>query len=282
MSADLAAFEDLLILLVVSLVPALIYVSWLRRTEQYEREPWGRILGAFAWGAFFATIVAAVIEALLVAAGGALSSDISQPEFGFLNPSSPWNLFFVVLIIAPFVEEALKAGGMIRSLGPLRTIADGPVIGASVGLGFGFFETFLYGLTAFLVGGLEVGIALILIRSISSVLLHGSSTAMFGYGYARAQVEQKPALSGAYYLVAVGMHASFNFFASLSAFLPLVGVTFLDSTSASLIGLLLAMVFAFTAIEHVRALIARSNYPGASGYHPRFKPPPPPVRRQAS
>ncbi len=278
MSDPFNAFEDLAILLLAALLPALLYLSWIRRTEAFEREPWGRILGAFAWGAFFATIVAAIIEAVLVGAGGAITTDVPQPEFGFLNPKSPWNLFFVVLVIAPFVEEALKAGGLVRSLGPLRTIADGPVIGASVGLGFGFFETFLYGLGAFLVGGLEAGIGLIIIRSVSSVLLHGSSTAMFGYGYTRGLVEKRGSLAPAYYLVAVGMHASFNFLASLSAFLPLVGITFLDATTASLVGFLLAVAFAFYAIEHVRDLISRSSYPGAQGAHPRFRPPPP-VRR---
>ncbi|MCI4366531.1 MAG: PrsW family intramembrane metalloprotease [Thermoplasmata archaeon] len=278
MSDPLSGTEDLIVLLVAALLPALLYLSWVRRTEPFEREPWGRILGAFAWGAFFATLVAAILEAILISAGGALSSDIPQPEFGFLNAKSPWNIFFIVLVIAPFVEEGLKAGGMIRSLGPLRSIADGPVIGASVGLGFGFFETFLYGLVAFLAGGLEAGIGLIIIRSVSSVLLHGSSTAMFGYGYAKGQVENRGVLAPAYYLVAVGMHASFNFLASLAAFLPLVGIHFVDATTASIIGFLLAVGFAFAAIEHVRDLIGRSSYPGAQGAHPRFRPPPP-VRR---
>jgi RsiW-degrading membrane proteinase PrsW (M82 family) len=273
------ALEDLAILLIASLIPALIYLSWVRSTEQFEREPWGRLLGAFAWGAFFATIVAAIIEAVLIGAGGALQNDIPKPEFAFLNPQSAWNLFFVVLVIAPFVEEALKAGGLVRSLGPLRTIADGPVVGAAVGLGFGFFETFLYGLGAFLVGGIAAGLVLIVIRSISSVLLHGSTTAMFGYGYARGQVEHRGSLTAAYYLVAVAMHASFNLLASLSALLPLLGVTFLNDTIASLVGLLLAVAFAFTAIEHVRTLIARSNHPGAEGMHPKFRPPPP-IRRR--
>jgi RsiW-degrading membrane proteinase PrsW (M82 family) len=278
MSDLYSAVEDLTVLLVAALLPALLYLSWVRRTESYDQEPWSRILGAFAWGAFFATIVAAIIEAVLVSAGGAIQTDIPAPEFSFLNPNSPWNLFFLVLVIAPFVEEGLKAGGLMRSLGPLRSIADGPVMGASVGLGFGFFETFLYGLAAFLAGGLVAGIGLILIRSVSSVLLHGSSTAMFGYGYTRGLVEKRGSLAPAYYLVAVGMHASFNFLASLSAFLPLVGITVLNATWASLVGFLLALAFALAAFEHVRDLIGRSSYPGAQGAHPRFRPPPP-VRR---
>jgi RsiW-degrading membrane proteinase PrsW (M82 family) len=275
--SELGAAEDLLVLLIAALIPALFYLSWVRRTERYESEPWGTVLSAFFWGALIATFVAGIIEALLIGAGTALEQAIPAPEFTFLNTDSPFNVFFVVLVLAPFVEEGLKAVGMTRSVGPIRSIADGPVIGAAVGLGFGFFETFLYGLAAFLAGGLAGALGLILIRSISSVLLHGSSTAMFGYGYARETVDRKLGYTGGYYLIAVGMHSSFNALASLAALLPLVGFGFLDATTAGAIGLLLAIVFAFTAMEHVRALIARAAYPGASGSHPRFQPPP--VRR---
>src|SRR5580658_6767904 len=218
-----AASEDLAVLLVAALLPALLYLSWVRRTEQFEREPWGRLLGAFAWGAFFATLVAAVIEALLLSAGNAVHSYIPQPEFAFLNPSSPWNLFFLVLVIAPFVEEGLKAGGMVRSIGPLRSIADGPVIGASVGLGFGFFETFLYGLGAWATGGIVAGLALIIVRSLSSILLHGSSTAVFGYGYAEGKFGGTGSPTATHYFAAVGMHSLFNILASLAAIAALIG-----------------------------------------------------------
>lgn len=270
---SLGAFEDLLLLLVVALVPALAYLNWIRRTERYQQEPWGLLLAGFGWGALIATLVAALIEALLLAAGTALSSALPGPETNFLSPSSAWNQIFLVLVIAPFVEEGLKGLGLTRCLGPVRTLADGPVVGASVGLGFGFFETFLYGLAGFLAGGLAAGIALVLIRSVSSVLLHGSSTAMFGYGYAKSTVRGGGGYSGLYYLVAVGMHASFNVFASLASLLPLLDVTFLNATEASLLGLLLAIVFAVTAIQHVRSLILQSNFPGATGEHPRYRPP---------
>jgi protease PrsW len=268
--------EELVLLLLVALLPALIYLTWIRRTEQGSQEPWGRLLSGFAWGAFIATLVAAILEAVLLAAGAALSSAIPAPEFTFLSPTSPWNTFFLVLLVAPLVEEGLKGAGTVRSIGPLRVLADGPVIGASVGLGFGFLETFLYGLGAFLAGGLVAGIALILIRSISSVLLHGSSTAMFGYGYARGRLNVPGPAAGAYYLLAVAMHASFNLLASLSALLPLIGLgTLLTADQASLVGLLAAILFAGAAISHVRTVIAQSSFPGSSGSSLRYRPPPP-------
>ena len=262
---DFGAGWDLLILVVVAFVPALIYLSWIRGTERYGREGWGPLLRAFVYGAFFATITAGILEAVIVAAGTAVSQNYPGPEFVFLNGNSSAGAFFLVLVIAPFIEEALKASGVVSFRSRFKQLADGPVCGASVGLGFGFFETFLYGLGAYFVGGLAAGLALILIRSISSVILHGSSTGMFGYGYARSQFKQPGPGTGSYYMVAVGMHASFNALASLSAILAIEGVSGLANDAAGYLALFAAVFFAFWAIEHVRSIIQASDYPALLG-----------------
>jgi len=262
---DYGAAGDLLILVVVAFVPAFLYLSWVRGTERYGREKWGPLLRAFAYGAIFATIVAAILETIIVAAGTAVSQSYPAPEFVFLNGSSTAGLFFLVLVVAPFIEEALKASGVAAYRNSFRQLADGPVFGASVCLGFGFFETFLYGLGAFLTGGLAAGIVLILIRSVSSVLLHGSSTGMFGYGYARSRFGVPGPGSGSYYMVAVGMHASFNALASLAAILAVVGFGGFANDAAGVIALLAAIFFAFWAIEHVRSIIQAADYPGLLG-----------------
>ncbi|HXY47701.1 MAG TPA: PrsW family intramembrane metalloprotease [Thermoplasmata archaeon] len=267
---------DFLTLVLVAFIPALIYLSWIRRTERYQREAWGPVLGAFAYGALFATITAGVIEAIIVSLGTSVSQKFPGPEFVFLNSSSSYGVLFLVLVVAPFVEEGLKASGVVANRRRLHLIADGPVFGASVGLGFGFFETFLYGLGAWLVGGLAAGIALILIRSVSSVVLHGSSTGMFGYGYARSKFGVPGAGSGTYYLVAVAMHAGFNALASLAILLALLGISGFAIGLASLLALLAAIAFAFWAIEHVRDVIQSSDYPsivkGSARYQPRAPP----------
>ena len=266
------ALSDLVILVLISLVPALIYLTWVRRTERFQTASWGPILGAFVYGALFATIVAAILEAIIVGLGTSVSQRYPAPEFLFLNGNSTLGAFFLVLVVAPFVEEALKGSGVYAYRDQVRSVADGPVFGASVGLGFGFFETFLYGLSAYLVGGLEAGIALILVRSVSSVLLHGSSTGMFGYGFSRSKFHVPGAGSGAYYLLAVLMHATFNALASLATILVFVGVTGVAVSLASIIALLAAITFAFAAIEHVRSVIAVADYPallpGASRVRP--------------
>jgi protease PrsW len=268
------AILDFLLLILVALVPALIYLIWVRSTERYQTSSWGKILGAFVYGAFFATVVAAILEAIIVALGTRISTNLAGPEFIFLNGNSPAGAFFLVLVVAPFVEEALKGSGVYAYRDQIRTVADGPVFGASVGLGFGFFETFLYGLSAYLVGGLEAGIALILVRSVSSVLLHGSSTGMFGYGFARSRTGVPGAGTGSYYLLAVAMHATFNALASLTAIVMIFGISGLTLTLAGLLALLAAILFAFTAIEHVRHVIAVSDYPALMPGAAVRRPPP--------
>src|SRR5467141_1035307 len=199
---DLFPIEAFVVLLLAALLPALIYLAWIRGGEQYGATSWGPLLGAFAYGAVFATFVAGIVEVILILVGGQVSQRYPAPEFTFLDPKSPASLFFVILVIAPFTEEALKASGVVRYSDRFRQVSDGPVFGASVGLGFGFFETLLYGLGAFLAGGLVAGILLIAVRSASSVLLHGSTTSLFGYGYAEATIGRKGHTGASFYLIA--------------------------------------------------------------------------------
>jgi len=274
---DFGAIGDLIILWVAAFLPALVYLMWIRSTERYAQEAWGPLLSSFVYGAIVATIVAAIVEGILVYLGTTLSQAVPAPEFVFLNGNSSLGALFLVLVIAPLVEEGLKASGVARSRDQLRTLADGPVFGASTGLGFGFFETFLYGLSLFLVSGLAAAIGLVVIRSLSSVLLHGSSTGMFGYGYARSKFGVPGAGTGAYYLLAVGMHASFNFLASGGVVAQLLGFP-QYAAYASDVGLLLAIFFAFGAIEHVRTLIKYTDYPAAAAVNRPY--PAPPIARR--
>ena len=280
--SNLTPFLDLLILVVASLIPALLYLSWIRQTERYMTEAWGPLLKAFAFGAFFATIVAAILELILVTVGTAVSQNYPAPEFVFLNGNSSVGVFFLVLVIAPFVEEALKASGVVQRSSDFRVPSDGPVFGASVGLGFGFFETFLYGLGAYLQGGIVAGVGLIIIRSLSSVLLHGSTTAMFGFGLAQSRFNGRSLAPGGYYMLAVVMHAGFNALASLGAIVQLFGFSSPLASDASLIGLVLVIVYAFAAIEHARSVIQQTDFPGAETPHPKFRPPPAKPRNPAT
>jgi RsiW-degrading membrane proteinase PrsW (M82 family) len=258
---DLGSLEDLVLLAALAITPALAYLAWVRKGERVDAERWGTLLKGFAYGAIFATLAAAGIELVIVSLGTAVSQHYPAPEFVFLNGGSTVGSFFLVLVVAPCVEEALKASGVAARGSAVGRVADGPVLGTSVGLGFGFFETFLYGLGAFVVGGLAAGIALIAVRSVSSVLLHGSSTGMFGYGYARSKLGVPGPGSGSYYALAVGMHAAFNALASASVLLALVGITGVAAEFGAGIALLAAIGFAVGAIEHVRGVTQAADYP---------------------
>lgn len=272
--SDTTTVLDLFLLLLIALVPALFYLSWVRKSERFATEPWGPLLSSFVYGAVFATIVAGILEAVLVSGGTAFSQAYPAPEFTFLNGSSTAGVFFLILVLAPLIEEALKASGVVAQSSRIRLIADGPVFGASVGLGFGFLETLLYGVGAYVTGGLAAGIALIIIRSLSSVLLHGSSTGMFGYGYARGKLAGQAGASGRYYLLAVLMHATFNVLASLGVIAALLGFGTTAQAYAAYLGLFLAIFYAFSAIEYVRRVISDPNLSAAMGGADRFRPPP--------
>jgi len=73
------------------------------------------------------------------------------------------------------------------------------------------------------------------------------------------------------------MHSGFNFLASLGAIVAALGFGTSYVDLASFLALLLAIGFAFGAIEHARTVIQRTDFPGAGAVHPRFRPPP--VRR---
>jgi RsiW-degrading membrane proteinase PrsW (M82 family) len=265
---------DLAILILAALLPALLYLSWVRSSEGYMAESWGPLLRSFLYGALFATLVSALLELILLSVGTSVSQAVPAPEFSFLNGRSTLGQFFLVLVVAPLVEESLKATGVIRARRRFRVVSDGPVVGASVGLGFGFFETFLYGLGAFLTGGLVAGLGLILVRSVSSVLLHGSTTGMFGFGYAESSLRGYGHLGAAYFLLAVAMHAGFNVLASSSALLQAFGISSAIAQDASLLALGIAIVYAFAAIVHVRTVISQTTFPGAAAGTSRFRPPP--------
>src|SRR3990170_4711809 len=71
---------------------------------------------------------------------------------------------------------------------------------------------------------LEVSLATIGVRSVSSALLHASASATFGYGIALDRLWPARFSVLPYYLLAVAMHSTFNFFASFDPLLtPVLG-----------------------------------------------------------
>lgn len=233
-----------LVLVVSAFAMPLIFLAWIRNTKRFARPPTWPVLKAFAWGAVISVLIALVIETLLTWSGSQfvpltvlLSKHFSNPEW-----------FVSVILVAPFVEEAAKGLSARTGLRATRAVVDGLVFGAAAGLGFSATENLFYGLGVLPEAVSPVDpLMLIAIRSFSSSLLHGSATAVLGYGLAKGWLSDRTLAFLPYYLVAVAMHATFNFLDSLSQlYSDQIGSTWV------LIGFAAAILFAVTAMTVVR------------------------------
>jgi RsiW-degrading membrane proteinase PrsW (M82 family) len=258
----MSGLTDLLILLALllfSLFPALGFLIWVRKTERYHTESWGGVSRAFLYGALVGTFVAAILEAILFA----LYAQVLQPDLGGTLPRGAVPEFLILaLLIAPFVEEGIKGLGVVGMRGRIQYVADGMVLGAAVGLGFGYMENLLYGLSA-LAAGLAVAVTTIAIRSLSSMLIHASATSITGYGVG-VNLERKGqghALAGSY-LAAVGIHGSYNALVSLPLILPLVGLVLpgYGFEALSLASLFLAVVYGLAAFGYINKRITEAQF----------------------
>jgi len=239
---------EVLVLVIFSFLPPVIFVVWIRNTERYGREPWGMIAGMFLWGAIFAVIIGGILSLLFLILF-AVATPVEQVlARQFSDPTT----ILLALVIAPFTEEFAKAFGVLRRSFVIREPEDGFVYGATSGLGFSATENLLYGIAAFVAGGIAVSLLVIAVRSISSSFLHASATSLTGYGIARNRLWGPRYSAAPWYLAAVAMHSAFNGVASLGVYLS-------DPSRFGEAGLLVVLasgiVFAFVAINVVRGKI---------------------------
>lgn len=176
-------------------------MAWVRRRERHDREPFGAVLGVFAYGATLGVAAALVFSTALLGTGTA-------------------SLFMAAVIVAPIVEEASKGLGLRFARRHITELEDGLVYGAAAGLGFAATETFLYGLNELLQSDLQGALGLILVRTVSSMLLHASSSALLGFGYSALIMRRGrgPFLAVAY-VTAVLLHAAYNYLVSSNTWL---------------------------------------------------------------
>ena len=193
------------LLLIVYALPLAIAVYAL---DLYEREPPSLVIGAFLWGAIAATSLSAVANegwGLVVARAGG-------PEF-----ASRWT----AALTAPFVEETLKAAGVVLiyliARDEMDDIMDGFVYGAMCGLGFAVVEDVFYFVSIF--GGTPGGVfAGFYVRVVSSGLyghvlytgLSGMAIASFVSSRGRVPLQRRVAISAGLFLTAVAGHFLWN------------------------------------------------------------------------
>ncbi len=252
--AALAISPTFFVVMVVSAFSLpLLFVWWVRNTARYRREPMRVVLRVFGWGAFVSVVIALIFELIVTAAAMEIGPLYAYLASHFaMDPTT----VFGFLVAAPFVEEASKGLGVRSARMSVRTLQDGLVYGAAAGFGFSAMENLLYGLSAWVLlseQGLDptASLLVIAVRSVSSSLFHASASAVMGYGLAKSWLTMRPYTYLPYYLLAVVMHATFNFTSNLQGLYPGALGGLVDY-----IGFIAAICFAVVAITIVRFKLA--------------------------
>lgn len=232
-----------LIIISVAFVPSLYYLVVARNWERYGKEPYRRLLMCFAYGAIAAIIISIILEILIL---GNLHRIDRIYELGDDN-------FLGAVVVAPIVEESVKAFGLVLVLAYILREEDGMIYGIGIGLGFAATENLLYELSALNVG-LDAYLATAILRTITSTILHATATGVAGLGVGRAVVRKKPLLFALpFLLIAIAMHAVFNFIASLNTTYPDLFGEF-----TCVVTFMLLLIFASYAWSSVRRRISAS------------------------
>ncbi len=234
----------LVLLLGSAFIPSLVYLVWVRNTEQHGKIPWGKLLALFIWGAIFAVIMAILLSVILI---GVLSMEVIQEEYVFLQRLQDPTIMtlVIVIVVAPIVEEFTKVMGVVSFKDSILELEDGLVMGAACGLGFAATENLLYGASAYIQYGFASFASILLVRSIASTLLHGSASAVAGYGISKGLLLKKH-YAVPYYLLAVFMHGAYNYLASMGL---------IYGGDIPLIALVAAIFFSLISFKLVRGKI---------------------------
>lgn len=236
--------ERIILLLAAGFLPSLVYLVIIRNTEKFSREPWGAVLGVFLRGAIYSVILAILFEVIL---WFVYKTQIER-MYLFLKEHPAIEGLVMACIIAPVVEELSKLSVVRKAKLEIDEFEDGFIYGAAAGLGFAASENILYELKYALAGEFGEFAILVLVRSLSSTLLHASASSLAGYGLARVYLVRDYGALILLLLSAFGLHALFNLFASL-------GAIFGDLWYAGAIGFLFAMATAFLSFGYVRTKI---------------------------
>ena len=175
---------DILLILVLSFVPMLVYATLLWWLDRYEKEPLGLLMVAFLWGAAPSIILALIMQVVLDIPIVAISAN--QLMYNLLGAS----------VIAPITEEGIKTLSLLLLLLVFRREIDSPVdgliYGGMVGFGFAAVENVFYLLGAYTEGGIAEVWSLAFLRAGIFGLNHAMYTAFAGLGVALSlEIKQK-------------------------------------------------------------------------------------------
>lgn len=185
-----------------AIVPMSIYLVLIWKFDRYDREPFKLVFTNYLWGALGA-IVLALLGSLIFTAAASL----------FIKDSLQLSRFGAV-VVAPIVEEITKGLFLLITITNKKfdNITDGIVYGGAIGLGFGMTENFLYFVTYS--ESITNWIALVIVRSLFSAVMHCVSTATLGAFLGLAKFKSSSikvfyAITGL--LIAMMIHSIWNF-----------------------------------------------------------------------
>jgi RsiW-degrading membrane proteinase PrsW (M82 family) len=235
-------------------IPATIYLIWIRRAEIYQRESLKAVELNFLYGATVSIGLAIFLETIVIVFFFEPVTIFSKSIWTF-DDDSVFELFFLAVIVAPFVEELTKVSGVFWSSARLTELENGFIYGAATGLGFAAVENVLYMANGY-IEGIEIFVAVAIVRTVSSMLLHASASAVAGYGVALGRISRivgKRVSWIPFYLIAVGIHGLFNMFA-------IAGEVYGgDGVLPSIAGFFLTLFLAVGTMLWVRKVIVRMD-----------------------
>jgi RsiW-degrading membrane proteinase PrsW (M82 family) len=203
--------------LIAAVLPVPLLVSAFLWLDRYEPEPIRYLAFCFAWGACVATSIALIVNTL--------SSDLFE-KIGLPDA-------LVAVLVAPFIEESMKAAGPMLLFWRRREewsgITDGIVYAGLSALGFAMVENVLYlGGHGYAAGaeqygaatGLQNVFAIFIVRILFTGFAHPLFTSMTGIGLGISsrsgdrRVRWLAPIAGL--LLAMMLHGTFNLLPTLS------------------------------------------------------------------
>ncbi|HSE42968.1 MAG TPA: PrsW family intramembrane metalloprotease [Acidobacteriota bacterium] len=183
----------------IPMVAYLFLVWWM---DRYYRQPVWLVASVFLWGAIGAVMIGVAGSRFFTFPVAAIFGERVSGAFGSI-------------IVAPIVEEIAK--GCILFIAMLRADSDGPadgiVLGAAAGLGFGMTENYLYFTQVYDASGFIAWASNVYVRTLYSAVVHCVCSATLGMAIGIARNSTGPkrlrvAIAGL--LVAMGIHSFWN------------------------------------------------------------------------
>jgi RsiW-degrading membrane proteinase PrsW (M82 family) len=182
-------------ILFLSVLPGVIWIIFIHKTDRYEPEPTKQIIKAFILG------ILCVFPAVLLE-----------------NMFDIGSHYFMALAVAPVIEETIKFLIFMIFFYHARDFdepLDGIIYACSIALGFATIENIFYVFSAIEYGNVFEVASL---RAFLSIPGHFLFSALWGYAAGTVKFRLRHSVTlGAGLLAAILLHAGFNFTATLSS-----------------------------------------------------------------